>query len=784
MRYTTNLVNKLFFLLTVLFFSACGSKDDQKQSEIVLTDYEKNDNRWVKTNNLNCYLFDSEAQPGDSIIWEGDCLNGKINGIGKLTKYSNGIYFSTFEGEYNKGFRKGKGKLEKNNGEIIDGNFFYEAHGQAAITYPNGSFEEGFYYRGDLFNGIITKANNDSIYIVNYDTVSDSAYFNELKKINDFKYPELNTQTKYFYDENWNICEADVAEYYRLITMESKFYPEKGLVQDFYISGKLQNKYYSSYIDLYNNKHINDSIDERFNESGLKTYEALYKFGDPIYKKDWDDNGELKTHSKYVNGKVVQVDFFDLESHTRHIYNDSLDKLNQMREEQYNENGKLTLKTLASFYEGDDYYYPIGIKKRFNENGTVEEIYRLNYRNINVKKSVKDIIPDDEFNYLRNNEFEVNTIKNVSNIKFLSDINSPLKLSDDYSILAVCERISGSKDNEYAGVCFNANNFNNSIEFSITGDGYYQILKRVEGILIPIQTFKRSYSIKNGSNQLQILKRGDKIYFSINEDVVKSIKSFDLVSNNVSLLFSTGVRVKYKDVIVKNILSKEQVDKAKPESEKPRQGNSEWKSSGSGIVISEDGYIATNYHVVEDAKDIEISFTENKQIKNYKASIVKSDKANDISLIKIADPNFKKFDELKYNFKLSPSSVGIDVFTLGYPLTDILGSEIKFTDGRISSRTGAQGDVRLYQTTAPIQPGNSGGPLFDFEGNLIGINTAAIKKDIAENVSYAVKTTYLKNLIDALPFEIELPDNNSISRYKIDKQVKILSNYTVFIKVK
>ena len=83
-----------------------------------------------------------------------------------------------------------------------------------------------------------------------------------------------------------------------------------------------------------------------------------------------------------------------------------------------------------------------------------------------------------------------------------------------------------------------------------------------------------------------------------------------------------------------------------------------------------------------------------------------------------------------------------------------------------------------------MQPGNSGGPLFDFNGNLIGINTATIKKEIAENVSYSIKTIYLKNLIDVLSFDIELPNDSSISKLKIEEQVKILSNYTVFIKVK
>ena len=61
-------------------------------------------------------------------------------------------------------------------------------------------------------------------------------------------------------------------------------------------------------------------------------------------------------------------------------------------------------------------------------------------------------------------------------------------------------------------------------------------------------------------------------------------------------------------------------------------------------------------------------------------------------------------------------------YLYGYPLTNFMGKDIKFTDGKISSKTGYDGDIANYQTTTPIQPGNSGGPLFDYNGNLIGIN--------------------------------------------------------------
>ena len=123
---------------------------------------------------------------------------------------------------------------------------------------------------------------------------------------------------------------------------------------------------------------------------------------------------------------------------------------------------------------------------------------------------------------------------------------------------------------------------------------------------------------------------------------------------------------------------------------------------------------------------------------------------------------------------------GDPVFVLGYPLTSTMGDEIKLTTGIISSKTGFQGDVSLYQISAPIQPGNSGGPLFDKNGNLIGIVNA--KHEGAENVGYAIKTSYLKNLIESSISTSILPNNNRISRLPLTEKVKSLKNFVYFIK--
>ena len=212
--------------------------------------------------------------------------------------------------------------------------------------------------------------------------------------------------------------------------------------------------------------------------------------------------------------------------------------------------------------------------------------------------------------------------------------------------------------------------------------------------------------------------------------------------------------------------------------------NSTWKGSGTGFFIDGNGYIVTNHHVVKDATTFQVNITKNGQTIPYNAIVVIQDRKIDLALLKIEDSSFQPFTKLNYNFETKTKDVGSSVFALGYPLTSIMGTEIKFTDGKISSKSGFQGDVTTYQISVPIQNGNSGGPLFDENANLVGITSSGLKKDLADNVNYAIKTSYLRLLIDATDDPISLPEDNSIKELPLTEQIKILSEYVVLIRAK
>lgn len=214
-----------------------------------------------------------------------------------------------------------------------------------------------------------------------------------------------------------------------------------------------------------------------------------------------------------------------------------------------------------------------------------------------------------------------------------------------------------------------------------------------------------------------------------------------------------------------------------PVSSSTKEESKQW--TGTGFALK-DKYIVTNYHVIDGANEIQIFGINGDFNKSYNAVVAGFDKTNDLALLKVADSQSKGFLNIPYSINTTTSDVGEDIYVLGYPLTTTMGDEVKLTTGVISSKTGFQGDVALYQISAPIQPGNSGGPLFDKNGNVIGIVSA--KHAGAENVGYAIKTLYLRNLIESCASSSIIPTANPISSLSLAGKVKVEKNFVFLIK--
>ena len=204
--------------------------------------------------------------------------------------------------------------------------------------------------------------------------------------------------------------------------------------------------------------------------------------------------------------------------------------------------------------------------------------------------------------------------------------------------------------------------------------------------------------------------------------------------------------------------------------------------------MNSNGYIATNYHVVDGTTALQANFTRNGKTESYPASVVVTDPQNDLAIIKIDDKSFNGNGTIPYGLMTRTKDTGSEVFAMGYPMADIMGSEVKFTDGKISSKSGIGGDVRVYQISVPIQPGNSGGPLFDMGGNVVGITSSGLNRDYfkSENVNYAIKASYLKNLMEACPEEIVLEEKveTPVSSSTLTDRIKQYEGYVVLILTK
>jgi S1-C subfamily serine protease len=203
-------------------------------------------------------------------------------------------------------------------------------------------------------------------------------------------------------------------------------------------------------------------------------------------------------------------------------------------------------------------------------------------------------------------------------------------------------------------------------------------------------------------------------------------------------------------------------------------------STGTGFIISKNGYILTNAHVIRGYSNI-YAYVDKKR---HKANIILVDSDNDIALLKIKG----KFNYLPLNLK--KAEVGEDITVIGYPNIGLQGNEIKATFGEINSLSGIQGDIRHYQIDAPIQPGNSGSPLLNMKGEVIGIVNATLNQvvmlkktgTLAQNVNYAIKLSYALPLLYEANVKIIKP--KQIKKLKKTELVKKVKKSIVLILAK
>ena len=170
---------------------------------------------------------------------------------------------------------------------------------------------------------------------------------------------------------------------------------------------------------------------------------------------------------------------------------------------------------------------------------------------------------------------------------------------------------------------------------------------------------------------------------------------------------------------------------------------------GSGFIINEEGYILTNYHVIEGAKEVVVTLSDGRDVS---ARVVNYDQARDVAMLKITDDSIKvpAVVELGDSDALKP---GEQVVAIGSPLSKEFNQTV--TSGIVSAvnrtvQTSSGQQVNLIQTDAAITPGNSGGPLVNTKGEVVGINNMKISSDSVEGIGFSIPINEVKDRIESL----------------------------------
>lgn len=164
---------------------------------------------------------------------------------------------------------------------------------------------------------------------------------------------------------------------------------------------------------------------------------------------------------------------------------------------------------------------------------------------------------------------------------------------------------------------------------------------------------------------------------------------------------------------------------------------------GTGFALNNKGYFITSYHMVKNADSV---FVTNSLLDRASAKLVASEPSLDIAIYKIDNIDAIKNIAFPFSFKDNCSEIGDQIFTLGYPRRDAV-----YGEGALSSMTGFNNDTTMYQISIPVNPGNSGGPLMDEQGNIIGVIRG--KQSSAEGTGFAIKSNFIKQTIEKLENE-------------------------------
>ncbi|MET2830826.1 trypsin-like peptidase domain-containing protein [Mesorhizobium shangrilense] len=187
-------------------------------------------------------------------------------------------------------------------------------------------------------------------------------------------------------------------------------------------------------------------------------------------------------------------------------------------------------------------------------------------------------------------------------------------------------------------------------------------------------------------------------------------------------------------------------------------GSSDIISSGTGFFVNDQGWIVTNQHVVEGCESVSVPSLGD-------AAEIKIDKQNDLAVFQV-----NATDKKPISLRSTQPRLGEDIAAYGFPLNGILSDTIKVTTGNINSLVGMENDTRFMQVSTPLQPGNSGGPIVDHWGSVVGMATSVLGSKFADatgitpqNVNFAIRSNVIELFLQSrdIKFESSVPQTGA-----------------------
>jgi len=221
---------------------------------------------------------------------------------------------------------------------------------------------------------------------------------------------------------------------------------------------------------------------------------------------------------------------------------------------------------------------------------------------------------------------------------------------------------------------------------------------------------------------------------------------------------------------------------APPQNAPPSKPGRAVAQSGTGFVISSNGHIVTNQHVIDGCVgDISGNLSGEAPVK---LRVVSSDETNDLALLQAPSP-FKEVAIIRQN----AIQVGNGVVAIGYPFHGLLTSDFTVTTGIVSSLSGILNDTRHLQISAAVQPGNSGGPLLDFGGAVVGVVAAKLDAirmvratgNLPENINFAIKTGALRDFLDNSAVMYRVTERRDVNNMETSEIAKNARGFTLLI---